>query len=293
MTTPPFILHILVANGDPDGLRIVERSNWNGKAVMFPRPMFPVLRKRPEFEQPGVYLLIGPREDGNGETMYIGEGDPVGDRVNKHFANLDFWTRCAFFISSTGHMNKAHIQYLEAHLIRRAKEAKRVPLTNVPDPTDPTLSDMDRAFVEVFLQNLLGMLPVLGITAFEQTQAPVAFEKELPLLHCEGKGVAATGLDALQGFVVKIGSGAATDHTPSLFKHFPGAKRIQEDLLKNGVLVPYNGNLRFTQDYVFSSPSLASTIVLGRVSNGRTDWKDARGRTLKELQEAQASVPLS
>lgn len=27
MSTPPFILHILVADGDPDRLRIVERSN--------------------------------------------------------------------------------------------------------------------------------------------------------------------------------------------------------------------------------------------------------------------------
>ena len=43
-TTPPFILHILVADGDPDGLRVVERSNWNGKAVMFPRPLYTAVR---------------------------------------------------------------------------------------------------------------------------------------------------------------------------------------------------------------------------------------------------------
>lgn len=40
----------------------------------------------------------------------------------------------------------------------------------------------------------------------------------------------------------------------------------------------------FTQDYAFNSPSLASTVVLGRSSNGRTDWKDAQGRSLKSLQ---------
>lgn len=33
----PFTLRIFVADGDPDGLRLVERSNWIGKAVMFPR----------------------------------------------------------------------------------------------------------------------------------------------------------------------------------------------------------------------------------------------------------------
>ena len=28
----PFSLRIFVADGDPDGLRVVERSNWIGKA---------------------------------------------------------------------------------------------------------------------------------------------------------------------------------------------------------------------------------------------------------------------
>jgi len=33
----PFSLRIFVADGDPDGLRIVDRTNWNGKALVFPR----------------------------------------------------------------------------------------------------------------------------------------------------------------------------------------------------------------------------------------------------------------
>ena len=32
-------LRIFVADGDPDGLRLVERSNWIGKALMFPRAL--------------------------------------------------------------------------------------------------------------------------------------------------------------------------------------------------------------------------------------------------------------
>jgi len=44
---------------------------------------------------------------------------------------------------------------------------------------------------------------------------------------------------------------------------------------------------RFTQDYAFSSPSTAAAVVLGRSANGRIEWKDGLGRTLKELQEKQ------
>jgi hypothetical protein len=54
----PFSLRIFVADGDPDGLRLVERSNWIGKAVMFPRALFPQVRNRSEFQQTGVYLLL-------------------------------------------------------------------------------------------------------------------------------------------------------------------------------------------------------------------------------------------
>ncbi|MCB9184081.1 MAG: GIY-YIG nuclease family protein [Flavobacteriales bacterium] len=288
-TTPPFILHILVADGDPDGLRVVERSNWNGRALMFPRNMYPGLRERAEFKQPGVYLLIGPREDGDGEKIYVGEGDPVGERIKSHYAKVDFWQRCVFFVSSTGNMNKAHIQYLEARLVALGRVAKRLPMENGTDPTDPTLSEMDRAFVEVFLQNLLGMLPVLGITAFEKGHGPVAVEKDLPLLHCEGRGITATGYDAPQGFIVREGSFAALVFTPGAATHFPSIVRLRDELVSNGVLALADGKYRFTQDCTFSSPSMASCVALGRPSNGRVDWKDGQGRTLKSIQEAQAS----
>ena len=60
------------------------------------------------------------------------------------------------------------------------------------------------------------------------------------------------------------------------------AKR--QSLIDLGVLVLQGNVYLFTQDYAFNSPSLASTVVLGRSSNGRTDWKDAQGRSLKVLQ---------
>jgi hypothetical protein len=37
MNTTPFSLRIFVA----DGLRIVDKSNWIGKALMFPRALLP------------------------------------------------------------------------------------------------------------------------------------------------------------------------------------------------------------------------------------------------------------
>ena len=283
----PFSLRIFVADGDPDGLRVVERSNWIGKALMFPRALLPRMKDRDELNQTGIYLLLGPREDGEGDRLYIGEGDPIKPRLASHHsgtAQKDFWTRAICFVSMGQALNKAHVQFLEANLIRLAKQAKRVPLDveNKKNETEPTLSEADRADMQVFLAHMLGMLPVLGVHAFEQpTQAPTA---AAPELMCKGKGIVARGYESTQGFVVKAGSQAAGQVAPSLLEHFAGTVAKRQELIDLGVLHPQGSDYVFSQDFAFSSPSLASSVVLGRSSNGRMDWKDAQGRALKVLQ---------
>ena len=285
----PFSLRIFVADGDPDGLRVVDKSNWIGKALVFPRALLPQVKARPELAQTGVYLLLGPRPDGEGDMLYVGEGDPIRPRLESHYAQKDFWTRAIGFTTTTaGQLNKAHVQFLESRLIALARAAKRMPLDNANQPAEPSLSEADRADMEVFLGHMLGMLPVLGVHAFEQApKAPAA--KAGPVLTCKGKGVQATGYEASQGFVVRAGSQAVADTVPSMALHVRGMCDLRQELIGNGVLGLQGGLYQFTQDYSFSSPSTAAAVVLGRSANGRIEWKAADGRTLKELQEAEAA----
>jgi hypothetical protein len=60
-------------------------------------------------------------------------------------------------------------------------------------------------------------------------------------------------------------------------------------LITNGVLKPDGEGFAFAQDYVFPSPSTAAGVILGRSSNGRTEWKTKDGKTLKQIQEAEAT----
>jgi hypothetical protein len=285
----PFSLRIFVADGDPDGLRLVERTNWVGKAIVFPRALLPKIKQRDELSQTGVYLLLGPREDGEGDMLYVGEGDPVRPRLESHYAQKDFWNRAVCFVATPGQLNKAHVQFLEANLIRLAKAAKRLPLDNANQPAEPSLSEADCADMQVFLENMLGMLPVLGVHAFEQT-ATLATTVADTMLACKGKGVNASGYEATQGFVVKAGSQAVGESVPSMQQHVRGMFDLREELIGNGVLEREGDHYRFAQDYVFSSPSTAAAVVLGRSANGRIEWKDAGGRTLKELQGLEAGA---
>ena len=289
-----FSLRIFVADGDPDGLRIVERSNWVGRALVFPRLAMaqPSVAHRPELQQTGVYLLLAPREDGEGDRLYIGEGDPIKPRLASHHsgtAQKDFWSRAICFVSMGQALNKAHVQFLEANLIRLAKQAKRVPLDveNKKNETEPTLSEADRADMQVFLQHMLDMLPVLGVHAFEQPPAGPA--PNVPELTCMGKGLLARGYESTQGFVVKAGSQVAGQVVPSMAEHLPGMLAKRQELIDLGVLAQQGNDYAFTQDYTFSSPSTAASVVLGRSANGRVDWKDAQGRALKVLQENESA----
>ena len=158
MNTTPFSLRIFVA----DGLRIVAKSNWIGKALVFLRALLPQVKIRPELAQTGVYLP-GPRPDGEGDMLYVGEGDPILPRLQKHQSEKDFWTRAIGFTTTTaGQLNKAHVQFLESRLLALAQAAKRMPLDNVNQPAESSLSEAELADMEVFLGHILDMLPVLG-----------------------------------------------------------------------------------------------------------------------------------
>jgi hypothetical protein len=128
------------------------------------------------------------------------------------------------------------------------------------------------------------------VWAFSPTRGrgePVAAGPKGPDLFLKAKGIEARGVDdSPQGFVVRAGPTTVKAEVPSIHAYLTEMRRT---LLGNSVLEDAGDTLRLTQDYTFNSPSTAAGVLLGRSANGRIDWKDARGRTLKEIQEAAAA----
>ncbi len=269
--------------GDPEGIRTIEKSNWSGSGLVIPRALFAEGRKRKELTRTGVYVLTGPPEDSGLPRIYVGEGDPIRPRLEQHASKKDFWTTCFAFSSKDENLNKAHVQFLEARLVQLASQAKRCLLDNGTVPTQPSMSEADAADAEGFLSEILLCFPVLGLGVFT-VASPTA--GGLPLFVA-AKGVKAEGRETAEGFVVRVGSGAVTEETPSCHAHLI---ELRTALVKNGVLKPTGAGYIFAQDYVFSSPSTAAGVVLGRSSNGRTSWKSKAGRTLRDIQESEATA---
>lgn len=187
----PFNIRIFMVEGLPDGLRHVEKSNWVGLGIVCPRNRYPHVKKRAEFEASGVYILVGGAGDDDRPTLYIGEADRVRDRLDGHHAKKDFWQQAIVFTTKGDPLNKAEVQYLEARLVEKARAAKRCKLDNGNFPQRPGLSESDEAEIEGYLEEMLPLLPVLGIHAFEQLRTP---SPDLRIYFSRGSGLGRQGL---------------------------------------------------------------------------------------------------
>jgi hypothetical protein len=83
MANHPVTIHTFVPDGNPEGLRIIDRVNWTGLGIVFPRDKWPVTKQRLEFSCPGVCILTGYRAaDDELPTIYAGEGDVLRTRFD-------------------------------------------------------------------------------------------------------------------------------------------------------------------------------------------------------------------
>jgi hypothetical protein len=277
--TLPYSIRIFLPGGDPDGLRTIEKSNWTGSGIVLPRALLGASKGRRELGRTGVYVLVGPSEESGLPRLYVGEGDPVGPRLEQHASKKDFWTTAIAFTGKDDNLNKAHVQHLESRLIRLAQDAKRCVLDNGNLPTLPSLSEADAADAEGFLAEMLLCFPVLGLGVFHVSTTPSAGG---PLLFINSKGIQASGVEAVDGFLVKRGSEAVKEEVESIHRYMSDLRKA---LVGNGVLVAADGRYVFSQDYLFASPSTAAGVIQGSAANGRLVWKTADGKSLRSLQE--------
>ena len=119
---------------------------------------WPEVRSRSEFARPGVYILVGYRED-DLPTVYIGQGDGTKGRIDQHLTQKDFWDRGIAFASTSGGLNRAHITWLEYALVNRAAQTKQCHLDNGNVPQEPVLTEAEKADTQGFLKEILQISP--------------------------------------------------------------------------------------------------------------------------------------
>ncbi len=171
----PFTIRIFVPGGDPEGVRLIDRMNWTGLGLIFRRSDWSEARKRGEMQRIGIYVLVGDRnEDDDLFTLYIGQADGVRGRIDSHHKDKDFWDWAAVFVSTSGGLNRAHVTWLEYALVKRAMETGRCLLNNGNVPQEPALTEAEKADTQGFMKEILQILPLVGLRAFEFPKAVAA-----------------------------------------------------------------------------------------------------------------------
>lgn len=285
-------IRLFLIDGTPGGLMTAEITNWTGHVVTGPRSDVGTLLQRDEARRTGVYLLLGDDEEALGDTRcYIGEADVVADRVRHHLRDKEFWDRIVVITSKDANLTKSHGRYLESKLIELATKAGRSTLENGTAPPAPPLPEADASDMDEFLAQLQIVLPVLGVSVIrvrpivaKPGATPASVESPIFTLHEPGSGVNARAQEIDGEFTVLEGSIAVaewsrTGTAESTQKSYAAYRAHHAQLVAEGVIAVGGGLGLFTRDHVFSSPSTAGAIVVGRSCNGGKERVSTDGRT--------------
>jgi hypothetical protein len=284
-------IKLFLLDGEPNGRVVCEISNWTGKAYRIPRGKVKDCVNREDLAKTGVYILLGGRDmEGEKPKAYIGEAENIFQRLKQHLGEKEFWNEAVVFLSKDENLNKAHIKYLEARLFSAAQNANRFNLTNGNKPPQPSLSESDQAEMEEFSDYIRLLTSTLGYRVFEpvldQSGNVEETSDQLFTLGQRQSEAEARGKRSPDGFVVLKGSTIKKTVSNS----YPtGYFRLRKRLKEKGIIQDRNGSWVFSEDYLFSSPSTASSIVLGRSSNGLNEWKNSSGKKLKEVEKEEVS----
>jgi hypothetical protein len=275
-------IKIFLIDGEPNGLKTAELSNWVGQAIVIPRNKLKEIKQRAECNKPAVYFLIGKEnEEALLQTAYIGEAENLWNRLSTHDSSKDFWQTAIAFVSKDNNLTKAHVKYLESRCLDLAKTAKRFDLDNGKESSLSPLPEADIAEMEEFLENLKLLLSALGYPILQEVISKEQKNTSDPLFICKGKEALATGRMTNEGFVVYKDSTATTSISSAVIER---NQRVIEKLISHNYITKQNDSLYvFTKDYVFNSPSAASDIILGNSTSGWKKWKSENGATLEEI----------
>lgn len=280
-------IKLFLIDGEPNGRMTCELSNWTGKAYKIPRIKVKACTDRPDLQNTGVYLLFGKNESGD-DKVYIGEAESVLKRLGQHLTQKEFWNEAIVFISKDENLNKAHIKYLENRLYDIAQKVKRYKLENSTVPTQSSISESDTAEMEEFIGNIKILVNTLGHKVFEDKRETSIGKKSKTVFSIKStRGANASGEPTSDGFVVFEGSEIAHTTVPSITKSI---KDQRDRIVNSESISEKNGRLYLNEDVVFSSPSAAACLVLGRNANGLTEWKLKNGTSLKDLESSSEEV---
>lgn len=256
------------------------------RVIDVPRSLVPTFCAMPEASQVGLYFLIGESEANGTPLVYIGQSGSIGSRIAQHNQGKDFWTRALVVVSLTNSLTNTHASYLEWLSIKLALESGRYTLENGNSGGRPYTPAPLQADCHEIHETAAVLIATLGHPVFEPVIKQGSPAHALEMYFCSGSGSDGRGYYTDEGFVVLKGSYGRFEMVPS-YANGPGA-RVRERYVSQGVIKPEGDRMVFQRDHIFSSPSTAAHVLMGRSANGWMEWRNGEGELLDNLRQAGA-----
>lgn len=285
-------INYFLIDGKSDGRIKCTIQNWTGLFYKVPRTYLDECKNIKAMKKTGIYFLFGKNDDDE-DCVYVGQarirknGEGLLGRVQEHIKDSFYFTDAVMLTTQNNIFGPTEISYLENKFTNLAIEADRYNVKNGNEPNPGTVTEEKESELLEFMEYSKLVMGVLGYKIF----IPINNKNELVenedlYLYLSrrdaktNKEIKATCKRTSEGFVVLKGSDFCeidADH----IKNKTSIKNIRDKCKNSGGVL--DGKL--IKDYLFNSPSYAATFVLGKSSNGRTEWKDKDGVTLKEIEE--------
>lgn len=277
----PKTIQIFLPGGDPQGIRVAEITTRIVQVIEVPRSLLADFLAMPESAHVAVYFLVGETEAGEPQ-VYVGQTGDLRARLTMHQKQKEFWQRALVLISRTQSLTGTHTLFLEWHSLQAVRTAARYHDENGNGGTKPhTPAPLQADCLEIF-ETGRTLLATLGHPIFDAVASPKALPGPDDEFFCKASGVDARGLYTSEGFVVLRGSKARRAISPGLVGTAIGEnlEARRRPLVESSVMTERDGHYLFEKDHLFTSPSAAAFVVIGRSSNGWLEWKTKDGRTL-------------
>lgn len=288
-------INMFLMDGEVTGKIKCTLSNWTGVIYKIPRIQLADLKLRDEMKQSGIYFLFGRDEEKQKDITYIGQattrknGEGVLLRVQEHTrdSHADYFNDVIILTTQNNSFGPTEISYLENKFTQLAKESGRFIVKNSNDPNPGNVTEEKESELDEIVENTLMIVGTLGYRVF--VPMTKKSEKDLPddqssYLYLKRKSkksnkvIEARCERTSEGFVVLEGSQIEVIDSNVIPASLQKLRKelIDTNVIKDGIL---------QEKQLFSSPSYAAAFVIGMNTNGRMDWKDKDGKTLKELEE--------
>ena len=273
-------IELFFVDGVADGIVTAELSNWNAQAIRIPRDS--VKESSAEdvisaLDGVGVYLLVCKDEEGSRDSVYVGESETTRDRLRQHLRDWDadkekfYWHYAVAFVGTR--LDKALIRHLENKIVETIRLYDRCDCLTKNTCQSVKLKPSQISTMEEFFDNIVTLLSALGINILVPRPS---VKSSTVLFQCKSKDASGTGFLSSGGFTVMAKSKITAKIAPSFKQGQPTYHDLRKKLIRLKII---KDNV-FEKDYEFSSPSAASSVLLGRNSSGKKDWKLENGKTL-------------